>query len=177
VKKKWGYMHENRPDGPTVSEAFKEADLSGRTALILSSWFGSGLGPLAPGTFGSLAALPLVIILNCLGPLWEIISLIIIIPLALWASGISQVLLKKNDPAEVVIDEVAGMVLAVFLLPVSWWTFIPGFLLFRLFDILKPFPIGIIDRKMSGGAGIVLDDLVAGVYANICVRIILAFLG
>lgn len=169
-------MPGNRPESPTLTEAFKQADFSGKTALILSSWFGSGLMPFAPGTFGTLASLPLVIILNYLGPVSAIISLIVIIPIAVWASGAGKILLKRDDPKEVVIDEAAGMFLTVFLLPVSWMNFIPGFLLFRLFDILKPFPIGMIDRRIRGGVGIVLDDIVAGIYANICVRVILAFM-
>jgi phosphatidylglycerophosphatase A len=132
--------------------------------------------PFAPGTFGTLASLPLIIIFKYLGPVSDIISIIVVIPLAIWASEVCKIHLKKDDPQEVVIDEAAGMFLTVFLLPVSWLSFISGFMLFRLFDILKPFPIGTIDRRIRGGVGIVLDDIVAGIYANICVRVILAFL-
>ena len=167
-------MPEDRPDSPTLTAAFKQADSSGKTALLFSSWFGSGLAPFAPGTFGTLAALPLIIVLSYLGPVYEVVTLIVIIPLAVWASDAGRMLLKKDDPSEIVIDEAAGMFLAVFLLPLSWSSFILGFLLFRLFDIIKPFPIGMIDRKVRGGAGIVLDDIVAGIYANICVRVVLA---
>ena len=169
-------MPENGSDIPTLTESFKEADTSGKTALFFSSWFGTGLAPFAPGTVGTLAALPLIIILNYLGLVYSVISLIVIIPLAFWASEASRILLKKKDPSEVVIDEVAGMLVAVFLLPVSWSSYIPGFLLFRFFDILKPFPIGMIDKRVGGGTGIVLDDIVAGIYANICVRVILVLL-
>jgi phosphatidylglycerophosphatase A len=155
----------------------KKADFFRKGALLLSSWFGSGLMPVAPGTSGTLAALPLLIIINYFGTVPSVISLIVIIPLAVWTSNISQKLLGKDDPSEVVIDEAAGFFVSVFLLPYSWSTFILGFTLFRVFDILKPFPIGIIDRKVKGGIGICLDDIVAGIYANICVRIIQAIIG
>jgi len=168
-------MSESRSDNLTFKESFKKADFSGKTALILSSWFGAGLMPVASGTFGTLAALPLVIVVNYLGVIYTGISLIIIIPLALWSSDISQRLLPRDDPPEVVIDEVAGYLLTTFLLPFSWLSISSGFILFRVFDILKPFPIGMIDRKMKGGVGIVLDDLLAGVYANLCVRALLFF--
>jgi len=166
-------MSESRYDNLTFKESFKRADFSGKTALLLSSWFGAGLMPGAPGTFGTLAALPLVIVVNYLGVVYVGISLIVIIPLALWSSGISQGLLAKDDPPEVVIDEVAGFLLTTFLLPLSWLSISSGFVLFRVFDILKPFPIGMIDQRLKGGVGIVLDDLLAGVYANLCVRALL----
>ncbi|HJX34032.1 MAG TPA: phosphatidylglycerophosphatase A [Desulfatiglandales bacterium] len=148
--------------------ALKEAFI-----LLLSSWFGVGRLPLAPGTLGTLGAVPLVLIISYFGPVPSVISLAVIIPLAVWTSGISQKLLGKDDPPEVVIDEVAGYFVAVFLLPFSWWSFIPGFLLFRIFDILKPFPIRMIHKKVSGGIGICLDDIAAGVYANVCIRLLL----
>ncbi|HJX33903.1 MAG TPA: phosphatidylglycerophosphatase A [Desulfatiglandales bacterium] len=150
----------------------KERDLALKEAfiLLLSSWFGAGRLPLAPGTWGTLGAVPLVLIISYFSPVSAVISLAVIIPLAVWTSDISQKLLGEDDPPEVVIDEVAGYFVTVFLLPFSWWSFILGFLLFRVFDILKPFPIGIIDKKVKGGMGICLDDIVAGVYANVCVR-------
>jgi len=158
------YLSESIP----LKKAFKEANVLGKTALLLSSWFGAGLMPIAPGSFGTLAALPLVIIINYLGVVHSTISLIIILPLSLWASHLSQNLLEGNDPSEIVIDEVTGLFIAVFLLPLSWLNIILGFCLFRIFDILKPFPIGLIDKNLKGGIGIVLDDIMAGIYVNIC---------
>ncbi len=133
--------------------------------------------PIAPGTFGTLAAVPPAIIIYYFGTVPSVISLIVIIPLAVWTSNVTQKLLGKDDPSEIVIDEVAGFFVTVFLLPFSWLSFTLGFLLFRVFDILKPFPIGIIDKKIKGGTGIVLDDIVAGIYANICVRAVQAIFG
>ena len=152
--------------GLTLKEAF---------ILLLSSWFGVGRLPLAPGTWGTLGAVPLVLIISYFGPIPAVISLAVIILLAVWTSDISQKVLGKDDPPEVVIDEVAGYFVAVFLLPFSWWSFILGFLLFRIFDILKPFPIRMIHKKVKGGIGICLDDIVAGVYANVCIRLVHLF--
>ena len=100
---------------------------------------------------------------------------IIFVPLAIWSSHLSHKLLKRDDPSEVVIDEVAGILWTFFLLPLSWLTLCVGFILFRIFDIFKPFPIRTLERRLRGGIGIVLDDLLAGIYANLCLRIFLLF--
>jgi phosphatidylglycerophosphatase A len=171
-----GYVKERDLTGKQ-DQGLTKADFYRKTALLLSSWFGSGLMPIAPGTFGTLAAVPPAIIIYYFGTVPSVISLIVIIPLAVWTSNVTQKLLGKDDPSEIVIDEVAGFFVTVFLLPFSWLSFTLGFLLFRVFDILKPFPIGIIDKKVKGGTGIVLDDIVAGIYANICVRAVQAIFG
>jgi phosphatidylglycerophosphatase A len=108
---------------------------------------------------------------------YEVLALVILIPVAVWSSGLSQKLLGRDDPREVVIDEVAGFLLAILLVPASWLLWSSGFILFRFFDILKPFPIGMLEKKIKGGAGIVLDDLMAGVYANLSARVLLLFFG
>jgi phosphatidylglycerophosphatase A len=156
-------------------ESFGKTHLFGKTALILSSWFGVGLIPVAPGTWGTLAAVPLFLGMHYIGVLYSVIFLIVFIPMAVWVSGITKRLLGRDDPPEVVIDEAAGFMLALFHLPLSWGSLTLGFLLFRFFDILKPFPIRRLE-KIGGGLGIVADDLVAGVYANFCVRVLLAVL-
>lgn len=170
-------MSESQSDTLTLRESFRKADLLGKSALCLSFWFGAGLMPGAPGTFGTLAALPLAVLTNHLGVFYEVLALVILIPTAVWSSGLSQKLLGREDPREVVIDEVAGFLLAILLLPASWLLWSLGFILFRFFDILKPFPIGMLEKKIKGGAGIVLDDLMAGVYANLSVRVLLLFFG
>ena len=159
-------------DNMTLQESFNSADFSGKAALIFSSWFGIGLAPKAPGTFGTLGAVPLAVVFSHLGFLYQGMAIIVIIPLALWSSEVSSRLLGREDPQVIVIDEVAGLLLSVFLFPLSWLSIISGFVLFRVFDILKPFPVRLIDRRIKGGLGIVLDDLMAGVYANLCLRII-----
>ncbi len=159
----------------TLKESFRKADLSGKTALCLASWFGAGLAPKAPGTFGTLTAVPLAVAVYYFGVFYGALFIVIFILIAVWASGLSQKILRRDDPPEVVIDEVAGFLLTIFLVPPSLLSLCFGFVLFRFFDILKPFPIGR-SEKLKGGAGIVLDDLLAGIYSNLCLRIVLFFM-
>ena len=160
-----------RSPTPNAIESFRKTALPDKVALILSSCFGIGLIPVAQGTFGTLAAVPLAIALDRLTPMAAAYVLFFFILLAVWVSARSAGALDKEDPAEVVIDEAAGLLLTLFLLPATAFNLCLGFVLFRLFDILKPYPIRRLER-MGGGAGIVLDDLLAGVYANVCIRIV-----
>ena len=102
---------------------------------------------------------------------------LVLILLAIWISGAAARRLKRKDPGCIVIDEIAGMVVTFIGLPFTLTTAVLGFILFRILDILKPFPIRMIDQRMSGGLGIVADDVVAGIFANIVTRILLAILG
>jgi len=160
-----------RSPTPNAIESFRKAALPDKVALILSSCFGLGLIPVAQGTFGTLAAIPLAAALARAGPMAGAYFLFFFILLAVWVSARSARALDKEDPAEVVIDEAAGLLLTLFLLPATAFNLCLGFVLFRLFDILKPYPIRRLERT-GGGAGIVLDDLLAGVYGNVCLRLI-----
>lgn len=157
----------------SVTEVFRQAKRSERAILFTAAWFGVGFMPFAPGTFGSLAALPFAAAAYSSGIIPSIVSFVLIISLSIWASGEAAKILKREDPSPVVIDETAGIFVTMFLIPLSWISIITGFILFRFFDIIKPFPVGFIDRRVKGGKGIVLDDLMAGVYANAGVRVIL----
>ena len=159
-------MSESQSGTLTLRESFEKADFLGKTALVLSSWFCVGLIPIASGTFGTLAAIPLIFVPNFFGPFFGSLF---------WASDLGQKFLGKKDPSEIVIDEVAGFLVTMFLLPLSWLSLFLGFILFRIFDIIKPFPIRRLE-KIKGGAGIVLDDLLAGIYAHIVLRVILVLL-
>jgi phosphatidylglycerophosphatase A len=165
-----------RSDISLFREAFRKGDYADRTALILSSWFGAGLAPAASGTAGTIAAIPFAVLASYLGKVPSAVFLAALIATAFWSSQLSWKRLGINDPSEVVIDEAAGFCLSVFLVPLTFLSFSLGFLFFRIFDILKPFPIGLIDKRVKGGVGIVLDDLVAGVFANVCVRVVLAII-
>ena len=160
-----------RPPTPNFAELFRKTDVPAKLGLVLSSCFGIGLIPVAQGTFGTLAGIPLAIALAHLPPLAGAYVLFFFVLLAIWASEKSARALEKGDPAEVVIDETAGLLLTLYLLPATGFNLCLGFLLFRLFDILKPYPIKRLER-IGGGPGIVLDDLLAGVYANICIRVL-----
>jgi phosphatidylglycerophosphatase A len=160
----------------TFSQAFINASFPNKIALLLSSWFGSGMVPKFPGTFGTLTALPLLLIMNALDLPYEGIFIIAFILLAVWTADVCSKLLGQNDPGVVVIDEAAGLLVTLFLLPLSGLNIVLAFFLFRFFDIFKPFPIRLIDQKVKGGWGIVLDDVLAGVYANVVIRLIHALM-
>ena len=165
-------MSKDQSDNLSVLDTFRQTGFYGKIALILATWFGVGLAPVASGTFGTLAAVPLVLLLNYFGEWLGVFALVVVIVVAIWASDRTWKLLGRTDPSEVVIDEVAGFLLTTFLLPISLVNVGLGFILFRFFDIVKPWPVRQSER-LKGGFGIVVDDLLAGVYAHLCLRGIL----
>ena len=137
-------------------------------AVWLSTWFGCGLAPFAPGTWGSLAALPVAAICVWLGgtlALQMVSAALLAIGIA--ASNVYARAAGIKDPGEVVIDEVAGQCLTLLVVPLQPLHYFAAFLLFRFFDIVKPFPIRWLERKLPGGYGIMLDDTGAAIYAMI----------
>ncbi|HEX7046882.1 MAG TPA: phosphatidylglycerophosphatase A [Gammaproteobacteria bacterium] len=144
---------------PAAREIFSDP------AHLLAFGFGTGLSPFAPGTVGTLVTIPLVwATWNLPLPLRAGICLLLILA-GIWAGGASARKLGVHDHGGIVIDEVAGFYLAMLLLPAGWWWMLAAFVAFRFFDIAKPWPIGFLDRRLGGGAGIMIDDLVAGVFA------------
>lgn len=143
-------------------------------------WFatvcGIGLIPVAPGTAGSAAGLAAIWGLERWMGYWgTVAALIICVPLGVAAASRVAAGLKQADPQVVVIDEVCGMMVAVAALPLTPMTASAGFLLFRGFDILKPFPISWVERRWQGGWGVMADDLLAGLAANLCLRLLLVW--
>ena len=159
----------------SVPDVFRQSGFHGKAALILATWFGTGLMPRASGTFGTLAAVPLVLI-GCLGTEASAIALGVVTLTAFWASHRTQELLRREDPSEVVIDEAAGFFVTLFLLPPTWQSVAVGFFLFRFFDIVKPWPARQAEH-LKGGLGIVMDDLLAGVYSHLVLRGLLWVVG
>ncbi len=145
-------------------------------AKWIALFFGAGSVPVAPGTFGTLAAIPVYLLLARLGPVAYVIGTFAIIAVGAWASGEAARELGVHDHSAIVIDEVAGYLVTMAFLPVSWVSVIAGFVLFRIFDIVKPWPIGWLDGHVTGGAGIMADDLAAGAFANAVTWLILALL-
>jgi phosphatidylglycerophosphatase A len=144
--------------------------------LFFATGGGAGYLPKAPGTFGSIVGLGLVWCLKDLSLIPACVTLAALLFLSVWSAGLAEGLLGVHDPQVVVIDEVIGIWVALFLLPWSWQTALIGFVLFRAFDIWKPFPVCWFQDRLPGGWGIVMDDVMAGVYANIILRVILGFL-
>lgn len=166
----------NPSDRLPFGKAFREADGRGRLALVLSCWFGAGLVPRVPGTAGTAAALPAVFLVHAAGPAAGLLIVLGFTALAILGAGAASRALGTEDPGEVVSDEVAGFMVALYLLPFTWPFLAGGFFLFRLLDILKPFPIRRLER-LPGGAGVVLDDVAAGILANLILRGAGALLG
>jgi len=141
---------------------------AGLPALLLASWFGCGLAPVAPGTVGSAAGLAVGILLVSWagGPPWRLAVLAAAMtPVAVWAAGKVAQAQAKRDPGLVVVDEVLGQWIAMAgAARVNWRSVAAAFLLFRVFDIVKPVPVRQAE-SLPGGAGIVADDLAAGLYA------------
>jgi phosphatidylglycerophosphatase A len=148
-----------------------------RIVIFLATGCYAGKLPFAPGTFGSLAALPLCWLLAQLGRPAAFSATVLVIAAAVWVAGAAERLLQRKDPGSIVIDEIAGMLVTFSGLPFTAFSAAAGFVLFRVLDIAKPFPIGWVEKRLSGGVGIVMDDLVAGVIANLGCRLLLALWG
>ena len=143
-----------------------------RLPLALATAFGAGYAPVAPGTAGSAVGLLAYALLVRAAPVWGVpVAVLLLIPVGVWASAVGERRFGGRDPRPVVIDEVAGMLLALAFAPIGARSAIVGFLLFRFFDIVKPFPAGRVER-LQGGAGVMADDLVAGLYANVALRVL-----
>lgn len=147
-----------------------------KAAVLLATGFYVGKMPYAPGTFGSLIGLALCFLLAGIQLAAAVIAGLLFIGLAIWIANAAERILKRKDPGCIVIDEIAGMVVTLTGVPLNPTTAASGFILFRILDILKPFPIRVLDKRLPGGLGIVADDVVAGIFANISIRILLIFL-
>ncbi len=134
--------------------------------LCLAFGFGSGLAKKAPGTFGTLAAVPIYIALVQTHILVYSLLTIICTVSGIWICGVAADRLGEHDFGGIVWDEIAGLLITMWFVSFSWQNLILGFVLFRFFDILKPWPIKWIDQKVSGGFGIMLDDVIAGLFAG-----------
>jgi len=143
---------------------------------FLALGFGSGLAPRAPGTFGTLAAIPVYIGLASLN-VWLFIGATLLICIAgIYICGYTSRALAVHDHPGIVLDEIAGYLITMIAIPFDWRWMILGFVLFRIFDIVKPWPISWLDKKVSGGFGIMIDDILAGVFSLICLQLIVYFL-
>jgi phosphatidylglycerophosphatase A len=141
---------------------------------FLALGFGSGLAPKAPGTFGTLAAIPVFLLLTMLmpTPLPYAIAVTVLGIVGIYICGKAADDLGVHDHPAIVWDEFVGFFITMFMVPVSWQSILVGFILFRIFDIFKPWPISFIDKKMTGGLGIMFDDVLAGIFALVIMQLI-----
>ncbi|QTH70914.1 phosphatidylglycerophosphatase A family protein [Pseudoalteromonas xiamenensis] len=141
-----------------------------RPHQFLALGYGLGLAPKAPGTFGTLGALPFIFLSNG-WPIWLQIAIAVVFCLVgFWVCGKTADDLGVHDHPAIVWDEVAGFYITMMFAPINWLTLLVGFLLFRFFDIAKPGPIRTLDRKLQGGFGIMADDILAGIFSLICLQ-------
>ena len=129
----------------------------------------------APGTFGSLLGLPLCFLLSRIHFPVAVILTILFIFFSIRIAKEAEEILKIEDPGCIVIDEIAGLMVTFIGLPFNTVTAVAGFIIFRVIDILKPYPIRSLERKLTGGTGIVMDDIAAGIYSNILLRVVSLF--
>ncbi len=144
----------------------------------MATFFNIGRFPIAPGTLASLVTTAVFYAANTyLHPslVVQIVAIVIIFIVGIPAASVGEEHFGKKDPRPVVIDEVAGQMVSLLLVPYSIGHYIAGFLLFRFFDILKPFPVNIADKKIKGGFGIMADDILAGLYALAVIHLIMRF--
>jgi phosphatidylglycerophosphatase A len=140
--------------------------------MLVASGFNAGYISIAPGTFGAVLGLPICFFLSKMDLLPGLLAVSAFTLFAIWVAGRAQTISGIDDPGCIVIDEVSGLMVALLGLPFSLFYTILGFTFFRLFDIFKPFPIRYLEKKFSGGLGIVIDDVAAGVYSNLLIRIV-----
>ena len=137
----------------------------------------AGFSPVMPGTVGTLWGVAIAYLTSGLDPYLMAVAVLALLAAALSVSSAAIEVFGAKDPPQVVIDEICGVVVAFFLIPFSLLNAILVFLLFRFFDILKPYPVSAIERGLKGGPGVVLDDVAAGVYANVFARFVIWLLG
>lgn len=140
-------------------------DLFAHPANFLALGFGTGLSRYAPGTVGSLAAFPFFMVMPKVNIYFYIGIVAVLFAIGIWCCRVSAELLGVHDHPAIVWDEVVGMLIALFMVPPSFVYILFAFLLFRFFDILKPWPIGWVDRRVDHGVGIMMDDVLAGLMA------------
>ena len=147
------------------------AQLRRNPVHFLAFGCGAGLGPRAPGTWGTLAAVPLYLLLQDLALFWYLLAVAALFALGIWLCGATARDLGVHDHPGIVWDEVVGYLVTMTAAPAGWGWILLGFAAFRLFDVWKPWPIRACDRRVGGGLGIMLDDVLAGGYAALVLQL------
>ena len=144
--------------------------------ILFATWGGTGYSPVASGTVGTLAAIPLYLVLARLPLPLYILTLVPFFFFSSWVSGLAEDIFAEKDSGKIVIDEVVGYLVTMTGFAVSWQSVVVGFFLFRFFDITKIQPAGYCDRHLKNGYGVVLDDVVAGLYSCIALHFLQRFM-
>ena len=142
--------------------------------LFFAFGMGSGLSKIAPGTVGTVFAIPFYFLLLQFGWIGYAIITLVATVLGVWLCGKASDILNVHDHSGIVWDEFVGLWITLFLVPFSWQALVIGFVLFRFFDMLKPWPISLADKHVHGGFGIMLDDVIAGIVSCILLHLIVA---
>lgn len=129
----------------------------------------AGRFPVAPGTAGTLIGVLLYLWMRAISPAAYLVLCFIVILIGTWTAGRAESFLGRKDSPSIVIDEIAGYLVAMFMVPQGWGFVVTGFLLFRIFDIIKPYPLKRL-QDIHGGAGVMVDDIGAGVYTNLVLQ-------
>ncbi len=141
---------------------------------FLATSCGLGLSPYMPGTIGTLLAIPLYYFLQYFANQYlYLIIVLFLTPITIYIADVVNKTCSTHDNAAITIDEVIGFLYTMIFIPNTFFNIFLAFIFFRLFDILKPFPINFLDKKVKGGFGIILDDIIAAFFANICLQLIL----
>lgn len=157
-------------DKPTLAQLWKDPK------ALTVVWFGSGLSPKFPGTAGTIGAVPFAVLIHYLfGPIILLMCGILLFAVGIfWCDEYMQKYNRPDDPGEAVIDEAAAVWMVLAFAPLDFWHYYIGFALFRIFDILKPWPASIVDKYMKGGLGVMLDDVIAAGYAILVGEVVYA---
>ncbi len=145
--------------------------------VFLATGCFTGFLPIMPGTWGTFAAIPIVMVVLRGTVMVQGVIAVVFVAFATWIAGKAEILLEERDPRPIVIDEMAGFLLSLLWLAPRPLTLVLGFVLFRVFDILKPPPIGIVEKRLPGGLAVVIDDVLAGVFTNATLRLLLIVAG
>ena len=151
--------------------------MRGKFIRVMATGLGTGLSPFAPGTVGTILGIPLYLLFALFSPTLYLLSTIAFCFFAVYISGEAEKLYGEKDPSKIVIDEIAGFLVVMLFVPVSPYTVAAGFILFRFFDILKPYPIRLMEQRLPGGYGVVADDVMAGIYAAIVLQLVIYLSG
>lgn len=146
-----------------------------RPTAFFAYGFGSGLAPKAPGTFGTLAAIPVFYLMQPLGLISYLLLTVLFFIVGIWFCQKTVDWLQQDDPSAIVWDEIVGYLITMIAAPTGWLWIVLGFVLFRIFDIWKPWPVSLADKQLHGGFGVMLDDVIAGLYALLILQLIAYF--